>query len=55
MNYNSYDTFENETEISSVVAKNKAKIIHYVSQPDLWNTPIKISNSKRKKALLKSF
>ena len=40
-----YDTFENDAEISETVQKNKQKIFDYVSQPDLWNTPIKMSNS----------
>jgi len=48
MRVNHYDTFENDIEIYSTVEKNKSKIIDYVSQPDLWNTPIKKSNDKLK-------
>ena len=47
MSVNPYDTFENDLEIYSTVEKNKSKIFDYVSQPDLWNTPIKISNSEK--------
>lgn len=43
-----YDTFENDVEIYAAVEKNKSKIIDYVSQPDLWNTPMKKSNDKIK-------
>ena len=42
-----YDTFENDLEIYDTVEKIKSKIIDYVSQPDLWNTPIKKSNSEK--------
>jgi hypothetical protein len=42
-----YDTFENESEISGIVEKNKSKIFDYVSQPDLWNTPIRVSAKKK--------
>ena len=45
MSVSRYDTFENDVEIYSAVERNKSKIIDYVSQPDLWNTPIKKSNS----------
>ena len=45
-----YDTFENDVEIYDAVEKNKAKIIDYVSQPDLWNTPINVSNSEKELA-----
>jgi septation ring formation regulator EzrA len=48
MTVSPYDTFENDVEIYKTVEKNKSKIIDYVSQPDLWNTPIKKSNSKIK-------
>ena len=44
MTVSRYDTFENDVEIYNAVEKNKSKIIDYVSQPDLWNTPIKKSN-----------
>jgi len=47
VNVSRYDTFENDTEIYDAVEKNKSKIIDYVSQPDLWNTPIRVSNSKK--------
>jgi hypothetical protein len=47
MSANRYDTFENDVEIYSAVEKNKSKIIDYVSQPDLWNTPIKKSNKTK--------
>lgn len=47
MTVNPYDTFEDHAEIFETIAKNKSKIIDYVSQPDLWNTPIKKSNSER--------
>ena len=46
MSMKRYDTFENESEISVIVEKNKSKIIDYVSQPDLWNTPIRKSAKK---------
>lgn len=48
MTVSPYDTFENDVEIYKTVEKNKSKIIDYVSQPDLWNTPIRKSNSKIK-------
>jgi hypothetical protein len=48
----SYDTFENDLEIDSTVEQNKSKILDYVSQPDLWNTPIKKSNSQREPELV---
>ena len=47
MNVKHYDTFENDVEIYNAVEKNKSKIVDYVSQPDLWNTPIKISNNSK--------
>ena len=47
MTVNPYDTFENHAEIYETIEKNKSKIIDYVSQPDLWNTPIKKSNLER--------
>ncbi len=47
MSVNPYDTFENHAEIYETIEKNKSKIIDYVSQPDLWNTPIKKSNSDK--------
>ena len=47
MSVSPYDTFENDVEIYDAVEKNKSKIIDYVSQPDLWNTPIKKSNLER--------
>ena len=52
MSINPYDTFENDLEIYEVVRKNKSKIINYVSQPDLWNTPIRKTNSKKKPELV---
>lgn len=48
MSVRPYDTFENDVEIYATVEKNKSRIIDYVSQPDLWNTPIKRSNRKIK-------
>ena len=48
MSVNPYDTFENHAEIYETVEKNKSKILDYVSQPDLWNTPMKKSTLKRK-------
>lgn len=42
-----YDSFENEVEINKTIEKNKSKILDYVSQPDLWNTPIKTSNKHK--------
>ena len=52
MSVNHFDTFENDKEIYAAVEKNKSKIIGYVSQPDLWNTPIKKSNSKKELELV---
>ena len=52
MSTNHYDTFENDVEIYDAVEKNKSKIIDYVSQPDLWNTPINVSNSERELAVV---
>ena len=52
MAVNPYDTFEDHAEIYETVEKNKSKIIDYVSQPDLWNTPIKKSNEEKDLALV---
>ena len=52
MAVNPYDTFENHAEIYETIERNKSKIIDYVSQPDLWNTPIKKSNKEKEPALV---
>lgn len=52
MSINPYDTFENDLEIYETVERNKSRIIDYVSQPDLWNTPMKVSNMEKELELV---
>ena len=36
-----------DNKLKETIEKNKSKILDYVSQPDLWNTPIEKSNEKK--------